>query len=387
MADAPETQVSETEGSTAVGPADQKPASRTLRRALFALLPVALAVGFYLYVTGGRVVSTDNAYVQADMVGVATDVAGIVSEIGVHENQKVAAGEVLFRLDDTPFRLALARAEAQLGGVRNELNALKASYRDMEAQIRQAEVDLDYYTTDLKRQDQLASSNFASRATYDKARHNVDTTKEKIASLRQQLSGIAANLAGRPDAPVESYPRYHDAVAARDEVARQLAHTTVRAPMAGIVTKVPSLQVGQYLPVATAAFSLVSTDHVWVEASPKETELTNVQPGQPVVITVDTYPDQEWHGRVESISPASSASFSLLPAQNTSGNWVKVVQRIPLRVKIDTNPDQPPLRVGMSVVVEVDTGQSRGVPHALATLFGVNQAHGAGALKAGALPR
>jgi membrane fusion protein (multidrug efflux system) len=347
-----------------------KPRRRWLRPVLFALLPVALVAGGYEYVTGGRIMSTDNAYVQADMVGIATDVSGIVKEIDVHENQVVKAGDVLFRLDDQPYRLSLARAEAQIGIVRNDLSALQASYRDMQAQIEQAQSDLAFYNTDLDRQRQLASSNFASRATFDTSRHNVQTAELKISSLRQQLAGIAASLNGDPDAPVEQHPRFKDAVAARDEMARQLSHTTVLAPMAGVVTKVPSLQVGQYLSSASAAFSLVATDHVWIDASPKETELTYVRPGQPVAISVDTYPGVEWSGTVDSVSPASGASFSLLPAQNTSGNWVKVVQRIPMRIRIDTPADLPPLRVGMSVTVDVDTNHARGVPEFLSGLFG-----------------
>ncbi len=343
---------------------------RWLRPLLFLLLPVALALGGYEYVTGGRIMSTENAYVQANMVGIATDVSGIVKEIAVRENQTVQAGDVLFRLDDLPFRLSLERAEAQILIVRNELAALQASYRDMQAQIAQAQADIAFYGTDLERQKQLATSNFASRATYDQSRHNVQSAQQKLASLTQQLAGIAANLNGRPDDTVEHHPRYRDAVAARDEVARQLAHTVVRAPASGVVTKVPSLQVGQYLPEATAAFSLVATDHAWVEASPKETELTHVRPGQPATVTVDGYPGVTWTGVVDSISPASGASFSLLPAQNTSGNWVKVVQRIPMRIRIDIPPDNPPLRVGMSVIVDVDTGHPRGLPEFAGALFG-----------------
>jgi membrane fusion protein (multidrug efflux system) len=158
-------------------------------------------------------------------------------------------------------------------------------------------------------------------------------------------------------------------LAARDEAARQLAHTIVRAPFAGIVTNVPSLQPGQYLAAAATAFNIVSTDHVWVQASPKETELTYVKPGQKVTVDVDTYPGERWAGTVDSISPASASSFSLLPAENTSGNWVKVVQRIPMRILVNNAPGKPPLRVGMSVEVNVDTGHARGFPSFFTDLF------------------
>lgn len=358
----------------APGPATAAPvgASRKGRRALlFALVPVALIAGGYAYVTGGQVMSTDNAYVQSAMLAVSTDVSGIVRGIAVHENQTVAAGDELFRLDDQPFRLALAGAEAQIGIVRNDLTALKASYHDMQEQIRQAEVDIAFYQREYQRQQTLASSNFASQAALDASRHNLDLARQKKASLTQQLAGIVANLNGDPDAPIENHPRYKAAVATRDEAARQLSHTIVKASFAGIVTNVPSLQVGQYLPASTPAFSLVASDHVWVQASPKETELTYVRPGQPVSVSVDTYPGVVWRGTVESISPASAASFSLLPAQNTSGNWVKVVQRIPMRVRLDTPAGKPPLRVGMSVVADVDTGRARGLPEPVARLFGL----------------
>jgi membrane fusion protein (multidrug efflux system) len=343
---------------------------RLVRGLLFLLLPLALIAGAYLYVGGGRIMSTENAYVRADMVGVSTDVSGIVKDIAVHENQAVALGDVLFRLDDQPFRLALARAEAQIGNVTNDINALKASYRDMQAQIRQAQVDVAYYTRDQERQRQLAQRQAASEVTYEQAQRNLQTSQQKVESLTQQLAGIVANLAGDPEIAIERHPRYQEAVAQRDEAARQLAHTVVRAPKPGVVTNVPSLQPGQYLAAATPAFAVVATDHLWVDANPKETELTHVLPGQPVTVTVDTYPGVEWHGVVDSVSPASSGSFSLLPAQNTSGNWVKVVQRIPMRVRIETPEGLPQLRAGMSVVISVDTGHPRGLPLFLQGLFG-----------------
>ena len=351
--------------------APQSPRRRWLRWALFALLPLVLIAGGYWYVTGGRVMSTDNAYVESDKVGISTDVSGIVKEIDVRNNQHVENGQVLFRLDDLPFRLAVERAEAQVGNVRNDLNALKANYRDMQAQIRRAQDDIEYYDREFHRQQDLAAKNIASQQTFDAARRNLQNAQHKLASLNQQLAAIAANLNGDPNIPIGQHPRYRDAVAQRDEAARQLDHTVVKAPFAGIVTNVPSLAPGKYLQASMTAFYLVATDYVWVDSNPKETELTNVRPGQPVTVTVDTYPDLEWHGAVESISPAAAQEFSLLPAQNTSGNWVKVVQRIPLRVRLDTsNKDLPPLRAGMSVEVNVDTGHQRGLPQFLTSLFG-----------------
>jgi membrane fusion protein (multidrug efflux system) len=308
--------------------------------------------------------SADDAYVEADKVGLSTDVSGIVKEVDVTENQHVEAGQVLYRLDDLPFRLKLDRANAQIGMVGDSLNALKANYKDMQSQIQQAQDDIDYFGTEFRRQQDLLSAHVASQSTFTLARRNLQDAQQKLASLKQQLASIGANLDGDPNGPVEQNPRYRDAVAQRDEAARELAHTVVKAAFAGIVTNVPSIALGEYMPASTTAFYLVATDHVWIDANPKETELTYVRPGQPVTVTVDTYPDTEWTGTVESISPAAAQEFSLLPAQNTSGNWVKVVQRIPMRVRVDTSDESlPPLRAGMSVEAAVDTGHARGFPH------------------------
>jgi membrane fusion protein, multidrug efflux system len=334
-----------------------------LRPTLFAALPLLLLGAGCAYVLGGGTMETDDAYVQADSVGVSTDVSGIVKDVAVTENEHVASGQVLYRLDDLPFRLAFERARAQVGIVRDDLLALQARYRDMQAQLAQARDDFAYYRHEAQRQQYLSQQHVASDQTFEGARRNQDTAREKVASLVQQLAGVAASLDGDPNAPVEQHPRYRDAIAQRDEAARQLDHTVVRAAFTGIVTNVPSIAPGRYLAASTTAFYLVATDHVWVDSSPKETQLTYVRIGQPVEVTVDTYPHTKWQGTVESISPASAQSFSLLPAQNTSGNWVKVVQRIPLRVRIATDSSMPPLRLGMSVEIEVHTGHRRGLPH------------------------
>jgi membrane fusion protein (multidrug efflux system) len=239
----------------------------------------------------------------------------------------------------------------------------------MQAQVEQAQKDADFNMVNFKRQEQLLANNFTPKATFDAARNTLQGSQQKLASVQQQQAGIAANLNGDPDAPIENHPRYKDAVAARDEAQRQLTHTVVRAPFAGIVTNVPSLQPGQYLAAAATAFNIVSTDRVWIQASPKETELTYVRPGQEATVEVDSYPDQKWAGTVDSISPASASSFSLLPAENTSGNWVKVVQRIPMRVSVSNAPGKPQLRVGMSVELSVATGHERGLPSFLTGWF------------------
>lgn len=349
---------------------------RRLRKVLFALLPLVLIAGGYWYVTGGGVMSTDDAYVEADKVGVSTDVSGIVQDVDVGENQHVTAGQVLYRLDPRQFQIALDNAKANLAQTVLAIEAMKKDYARMLSDIdaQQAQVGLDRITDE--RDAALLKTNAVSKAVYDQAHFTLRADQGKLASLEQQAQVQLARLGGSVDLPVEQHPQYQQAKAQVDEAQRQLDHTVVRAAFAGIVTNVPSIAPGKYLAASTTAFYLVATDHVWVDANPKETELTHVRPGQPVTVTVDTYPNREWHGTVESISPAAAQEFQLLPAQNTSGNWVKVVQRIPVRVRVDTSgdtgdskgaavdgKDRPPLRAGMSVEVSVDTGHARGLPH------------------------
>jgi membrane fusion protein (multidrug efflux system) len=353
------------------GPTTISARRKAMRWILMTLGPVAVvAVALVLTLAGGRIVSIDDAYVRADTVDVSTDVGGLVAEVAVQDNQRVAPGDVLFRLDDRQFRIALAGAEAQLGVVRDDLTAMQASYRQQQAAIRQAQVDIDFFQREYDRQADLVRRAVSPVAQFDAARRNLEDARQSLANFTQALAAIVANLAGNPDAPIEQHPRYLAAAAARDEAARQLSHTVVRAPFAGVVALAHQLQPGEYLPAAQTAFELVAIDGAWIEAEPKETELTYVRAGQPVTFTVDTYPGLEWRGTVESLSPASGGSFSLLPPQNTSGNWVKVVQRIPVRLHVDPRPDLPPLRAGMSVVAAIDTGHRRRLGDILADVFG-----------------
>ncbi|RVD57769.1 HlyD family secretion protein [Mesorhizobium sp. M2D.F.Ca.ET.185.01.1.1] len=344
---------------TVAPPAPAQPRRSLMRPILFALLPVALVAGGYYYVVGGQVMTTDNAYIQAQSLGVSTDVSGTVDEIDVHDNQAVKKGDVLFRLRPASFETALAGAEAQLGTVRNQVLTLQASYKQSLASIDQAEADIPYYESAFQRQQDLLKTSTASKATFDSAQHDLVAARQKVTVAKAQAQAMLAQLGGDASQPVEKNPFYLQALSAVDDAQRNL---NVKAPFDGIVTNVDALQVGKYLPASQPAFSLVSSTDIWIAAEPKETELTYVRPGQKATISIDGYPGEVWHGTVGSISPASSSSFSLLPAQNTSGNWVKVVQRIPMRVTIDDQDGKPPLRGGMSAVVDIDTGHARGLP-------------------------
>jgi membrane fusion protein (multidrug efflux system) len=342
-----------------------------VRGGLFALLPIVLVLGGYFYVTGGQVMSTDDAYVQAERVGISTDVSGIVQDVDVKDNQRVEAGQLLYRLDPRQFQIALDNAKANLAQIALSIDAMKQDYKRMLSDVaaQQAQVDLDQ--TNFDRNAKLLKTATVSQAVFDQTRYRLDNDKSKLAALQQQAMVQLAKLGGNPDIAVTDHPQYRQAQAQVDEAQRQLDHTAVKAPFAGIVTNVPAIAPGKYLAASTTAFFLVDTDHVWIDATPKETELTYVRPGQPVTVTVDTYADVGWHGVVESVSPAAAQEFQLLPAQNTSGNWVNVVQRVPMRVRLDaTDKKLPPLRAGMSVEVDVDTGHARGFPSFLRSLFG-----------------
>jgi membrane fusion protein (multidrug efflux system) len=333
-----------------------------------ALVALVSAVAWFM---GGRYASTDNAYVRAAKLMVSTDISGIVSEVNVKEGQTVKAGDVLFQVDPQQFRIALDNAAASLAQIALNIESMKQDYRRMTSDIASQEAQVSLAQANYDRADALVKTGSGSRATYDQMRFTLETAKKQLQALNDQAKVQLARLAGNADIAPKDHPSYRQVKAQVDEAQRQLDHTTVRSPFNGIVTQVAALQPGTYLVAQTAALTntgavaLVSTDDIWVEENMKETELTYVRIGNHVDISIDTYPDREWSGTVESISPASGAEFSLLPAQNTSGNWVKIVQRITVKVKVDRKPDDPPLRSGMSVYVYIDTKHRR----SLADLF------------------
>jgi membrane fusion protein, multidrug efflux system len=352
---------------------DHQPPSaprRWLRLSLFALLPIALIIGGYLYVTGGQTMSTDDAYVNAEKVGVSTDVSGIVKTVEVTDNQTVTKGQVLYRLDPLQFQIALENAKANLAQVALTIDSLKEDYRRMLSDVAAQQAQVDFDQKNYERDAHLVGTGGVSTAAYQQAEYTLQGDKAKLESLRTQARVQLARLAGDADIPTTSHPQYRQAKAQVDEAQRELDHTIVTAPFPGIVTGVPTVAPGKYLAASTTAFYLVNSGGFWIDAQPKETEMTYVVPGQPATLTIDGYPNREWHGKVESIGPAAAQEFSLLPPQNTSGNWVKVVQRMPMRVSIDTSdPTLPPLRTGMSAEVYVHTGHARGLPHFLTAIF------------------
>jgi membrane fusion protein, multidrug efflux system len=333
---------------------------KTLRRVLLAAGPVLVLAGaLFFYVTGGRYISTEDAYVHAGKLTVATDVSGIVANVAVKESQQVDKGQILFTLDQEPFQIALAGAQANLGTVRNQLITLQATYRQKQAQIAQARTDVAFYETTFQRQQDLLKRGVASQAAFDQARRDLDSARERVTMAQNDAQATLAQLGGNAEAPIEENANYLAAKAQVDKSERDLRRTTVLAPIPGIVTNVDALQVGEYLPAAQPAFSLVSSSDVWIEANPKESDLTYLKPGASAVVTIDAYPGREWQATVTSLRPATGTEFSVLPAQNATGNWVKVVQRVPIRLTVQMPADAPPLRTGMSATVEIDTGHRR----------------------------
>ncbi len=327
-----------------------------LRRLLLLVVPLlAIVLAATLYLLGGRYVTTDNAYIKATTIPISTQLAGSVAQVMVQENQQVSAGQILFKLDTAPFQVALDRATAHLEQAKTEFAALQASYREKQAEIALTEVRLDYAKKEQRRQADLLAKQFVSSAAIDQARQETEVTAHQLASLKEDLQRIAANLGGSASAPLEHYPAYLSAEAERAQAELDLQRTEIRAPRSGAVSQPP--QPGQYLAAGVTALALVADDDLWVEANYQETDLTYVQPGQRVAVAVDTYPGVQFSGEVESLSPATGAEFSVIPAQNATGNWVKIAQRLPVRIRLRLTPDLPRLRAGFSAEVKIDTGQ------------------------------
>ncbi|MBX3502633.1 MAG: HlyD family secretion protein [Alphaproteobacteria bacterium] len=365
------------EQQPAPAPMPRRRSRRSLARAVMWLLPVAaVAIGIWGYLASGRYVGTDNAYVKGDRVLIAPEIAGIVVEVLVQENQPVTRGQLLFRLDDSPYRLALTRAEAELESARAEIQGLRASWRQKREEVKLSRSQEHFAQQEFERQSDLAQRRIGLGMRMDEARRDLDVARQRIAMLQEEMLRIEAQLAGDPKIKAEDHPKVRQMRAMRDKAILDLKRTRIEAPIAGIAARKPT--VGAYASVGTAMMAVVADAGLWIEANYKETDLARVRPGQRVTLHVDTYPGRTWHGVVTSISQATGAEFAVLPPQNASGNWVKVVQRIPVRIEVRTTDSDPPLRVGMSASVDIDTGYRRSFGDLVASverLFGLGGAN------------
>lgn len=325
-----------------------------LRWPLMVGVPVIVGIGGTIYyINASRYESTDDAYLRAAQVTVSSNVSGRVSEVDVHDNQTVHAGELLFRLDARPFRIAVEEAQARLASAKLQIEALKATYRQRQADLRSAQSVLDYAVREYQRQVRLLSSGISSQAQVDRALLARNEAQQNVAAAQQQITSTLADLGGDPNIPVDKHPSVLLAQAELDRALLNLSYTTIDAPIDGIVTRVEDLQKGNYITAAAPAFALVSTHDVWVEANFKEVQLTHMRVGQSASVKFDAYPGRVFHARVMSVSPGTGSQFSLLPPENASGNWVKVVQRLPVRFELEDKV--PAIRSGLSAVVTVDT--------------------------------
>jgi len=343
-----------------------RPSGKLVRALLLLGVPlVVIVAGLHFYAQGGRHMETDNAYVKAHIVAVSAEVAGRVAEVAVRDNQTVEPGQLLFRIDPAPFEMAVARANAQLANARTEVETLRAEHRVALADAEEAEERIRFLTLQLERQRRLKEQGMVREEAYDEARHNLDAARARLTALQERVARGITGLGGDLKLPTDRHPRVLEARAALDTAALDLARTRILAPAAGTVSNL-KLQPGTNVARGIAAFSLIQAGAPWIEANFKETQLAAVRVGQEARIVADAYPGVEWRARVSTIAPATGAEFALLPPQNATGNWIKVVQRVPVLLAI--NPaeqsagDRPALRAGMTVSVSIDTGRSRGLP-------------------------
>lgn len=339
-----------------------------LRVALIVFVPLlAIAGGVFWWLSGGRYVSTDNAYVKAHIVQIAPEVSGQIRRVLTHDHASVAAGETLLTIESRPFRLALDSAEAELDAARTQVETLRATWRETVAELADAEARADYFQRQWQRQEELATKGVASASKRDESQNEARAAADRVRTVKERQRRVLTALNGNPEMPADEHPMVRDKTAARERAALDFARTSVRAPVEGVVVNL-RVQRGEQVKAATPLFALVSASRPWVEANFKETELTHVKVGQKATVVLDTYPDTTWEALVESVSPATGAEFAILPPQNASGNWVKVVQRLPVKLRLLAHVDEPPLRAGMTATVSIDTGRKRSLP--MAGLFG-----------------
>ncbi|HLW93275.1 MAG TPA: HlyD family secretion protein [Roseiarcus sp.] len=328
------------------------------RFVLLVLLPaLAAAAGFWWWLSSGRYVSTDNAYIGAEKVLITPQVTGAIVNIDVVEGQHVNVGDKLFEIDPAPYRTAVALAKARIEAAKNQYANLELSYKANADQVRMSQDAVRVRQSDYDRKSTLAKQGAGTQNDLDSSNASLIQARQILAFVEQQQQSAAVQLGGDPNAPLERFPAYMEATTQLEDAERNLRNAEVVAPIAGVATQVPQIQLGRVTPAGTPVFAIVNDRDLWIDANPKESDLTYVHPGLPVSISVDTFPDRTWCGKVGAIAPGTGAQFAILPPQNASGNWVKVVQRVPLRVEFCPDQDTKGLRAGLSTIVDIDTGR------------------------------
>ncbi|SMF03415.1 membrane fusion protein, multidrug efflux system [Tistlia consotensis] len=348
----------------------RRPLRQRARRPLIAAFPIVLAVaGGARYLADEPYVTTDDAFVRAAMYSINARVAGQVVEIAVVDNQQVQKGQLLFRLDPEPYRIAVEQAEADLDRTCLEIDALKTKYLQQLAELRAAKHAAAFDEHEYRRKKALIASGFTSRAVLERAETDVKVANQNSAAIEQQIASTVAALSGDPNIEPARHPTVRAARARLDRAKLDLSYAEVRAPEDGTVTRVDDLQVGDYVSPGAAVFSLLSSRQVWIEANFRETGLAHMRLGQPATIDVDAYPDVTFKAHVSSMSPGTGSDFAILPPENATGNWVKVVQRLTVRLELDEMDPKRPLFSGISVTARVDTGYHRSWRRLLAAVL------------------
>jgi membrane fusion protein (multidrug efflux system) len=345
---------------------------RYRRFLLLVVLPlVALIAGITFYLNGGRYVTTDDAYVGAQKVLITPDISGKIISVAVREGQQVSTGDVMFQIDPVPFRLAVAQARAKLDDAKTNHDNLVANVKLYAQTIEIVNAGIALKQKDVERKSALVKSAAGSQLDLDNSGTALVTAQAQLQLVRMQQSTALNQLLGNPELPLEQFPAYMQAKAALDDAQRNLDLTTVRAPMEGIATQVEQIQLGRFVIAGTPVFSVIDTGNPWVDANPKESDFTYVAVGQSVTLDVDAFPNHVFKGTVGSLSPGTGAQFAILPPQNATGNFVKVVQRVPVRIYFDKNDRfVRKLKAGMSVYATIDTNHRR----SLAALLGFSPA-------------
>jgi membrane fusion protein (multidrug efflux system) len=338
---------------------------RLRRPLLIAFLAVPAAIGVAAYLAEEPYVSTDDAFVRAAKESINARVSGQVAEIDVEDNQRVRKGQLLFRIDPEPFQIVVDQAEARLGSARLQVGSLKATYRQQQAELQSAKDSAGFDEREDARKKSLAASDFTPRAAYDRAETDLKVSRQHIASIEQQIANTVVALNGDPNIEIDRHPTVREAKAELDRARLNLSYAAILAPDDGIVTKVDELQVGDFVNTGNAVFSLMSSRRVWIEANFRETGLTHMHPGQEATLEVDVYPGRTFKAHVVSMSPGTGSDFAVLPPENATGNWVKVIQRLPVRLELDEIDPNQPLFSGISVTARVDTGYRRTWGHPL----------------------
>ena len=330
-----------------------------LRITVFVAVPLlVIVIGGWFYAKGGRYVETENAYVKADIVHIGTNVEGLITEVFVTDNQVVAKGDPLFAIDPRPFEKQLALAEADLEAARQRVEALRAEYRSGQQTLTVRREQIRYLQIEYKRQKDLLDKGHGTQAKFEEVEHDLSLARRELAVAEEDNRMVLAQLTGNPDLPAEAHPAFRRAEAARQRAELDLAYTRVVAPSDGVLAEV-SLEPGEYVEEGDKLMAIVGTDRLWVEANLKEVDLTYVRAGQTATVVLDSLPDVVWQASVDSISPATGAQFSVLPPQNATGNWVKVVQRVPVRLILTERPGSEILRAGLTARVSIDTERRR----------------------------